>query len=435
MTAWLVWTAFASALIAVAAVTLERAIAFVGGRRRVVWIGAMAAVVVVPLALALRVAPPDSDGATLGAGTMNASGRYGPMTALTASDERRAGFAQPFISTMNGRADRWLGLGWITASLVLLVSFGRSVLGLRRQRARWRLETTEMGRVLVSPDVGPAVVGFFRPQVVVPTWALSVGRTTRELMLRHEREHIRAGDMLLLLAGELARIAFPWNAALWWIDRRLRLAIELDCDARVIRAVGSAHAYGSLLLSVSERRASPLSLATPLSEPNSTLEARINAMTSSRPRRPLLSALPLAAITLAVLTMVAWAPQPAPLRAQATVPKPLRGNGAPPYPDSLRAAGIEGHADITFTVDARGIPDTSTLRVLESSHDLFARSIRTTMSRWRFDSAGSVRLLFRFLSPTTVERERAGLQPAPRFAANAVPGWTVYISSKGPGAQ
>ena len=140
--------------------------------------------------------------------------------------------------------------------------------------------------MLVSPAVGPAVVGALAPRVVIPQWALSLDAPARALMLRHEREHIRARDPLLLLGGALATTFAPWNAALWLIVRRLRLAIEIDCDQRVLRASAQRREYGELLLTVGARQSAPLPFATSLAERRPFLERRIRAMTTTSPRYP-----------------------------------------------------------------------------------------------------------------------------------------------------
>ena len=44
----------------------------------------------------------------------------------------------------------------------------------------------------------------------------------------------------------------PWSLALWWQLRRLSLAIETDCDNRVVGALGNAPAYGELLFKVAQ---------------------------------------------------------------------------------------------------------------------------------------------------------------------------------------
>ena len=436
MTLWILWSVLVTSGLALAAAALDRAASYLGISHRAVWMGAIAVAIAFPLARALRSAPEAEATESL----CSAPYRPGGQEARAASSpvETDAAVTLARFADAGRRADRWIATAWITASVILLVLFLRALIALRRERASWPTEETELGPVLVSPDIGPAVVGFRRPRIVLPSWAVTIDRDTRALLLRHEHEHVRAHDMLVLLAGEIARIALPWNAALWWMERRLRLAIELDCDARVIRAAGGTHRYGSLLLAVAARNERAPSLATALSEPGSHLETRINAMTASRPRRPRLAAMSFATLAVAVVSMVAWAPQPAPLLTQAVSPrrpigpKPLPGNRAPRYPDSLRVARVDGHAIVSFSTDARGVPDTASVRIGESSHDLFVQSIRAVLPEWRFDSAGSVRLLFRFMTTDTEALERMGQAP-PRYV-NGIPAqWTVVIVTQPPG--
>src|SRR5262249_11905491 len=104
------------------------------------------------------------------------------------------------------------------------------------------------------------------------------------LVLRHEREHRVARDPYLLFAAALLVALLPWNLALWFAARRLRLAIEVDCDARVLQAHPSAERYGLLLLTVAPRQsAASVLFATMLSESTTHLERRILAMQSSLP--------------------------------------------------------------------------------------------------------------------------------------------------------
>ena len=51
---------------------------------------------------------------------------------------------------------------------------------------------------------------------------------------RHVLEASHGRDPLVLHAAALLALVTPWNLALWWLNRRLRLAVELDCDARVL---------------------------------------------------------------------------------------------------------------------------------------------------------------------------------------------------------
>jgi hypothetical protein len=167
--------------------------------------------------------------------------------------------------------------------------------------------------VLLSDRYGPAVLGLWRPCVVVPAWLLEVPAAERALVLRHEREHAAAGDGWLLFLSAATLAAMPWNPLLWWQHRRLRLAVEIDCDARVLAAGASRRVYGEALLRTA---GSPASILTPAwGEPKSNLERRILAMTATRPRhRAFLSAIAGAAALCATLAAceVAGGPTAAP---------------------------------------------------------------------------------------------------------------------------
>jgi hypothetical protein len=78
----------------------------------------------------------------------------------------------------------------------------------------------------------------------------------------------------------------PWNPAIWWAMRRLRLAVEIDCDRRLLARGVDPRQYASLLLAVGERiSATPFAWATALAGSRSSLETRVLAMSSSlRPR-------------------------------------------------------------------------------------------------------------------------------------------------------
>jgi TonB family protein len=68
---------------------------------------------------------------------------------------------------------------------------------------------------------------------------------------------------------------------------------------------------------------------------------------------------------------------------------PLADNPAPEYPESLRRMNIEGHVLVSFVVDTTGAPDPTSARVLGSSHELFARSVRAVLPRLHFLPARS----------------------------------------------
>src|SRR5690606_12921348 len=125
-------------------------------------------------------------------------------------------------------------------------------------------------------------------EVVVPAWVLTLDAASRSLVLRHELEHLRAGDAALQHFTRLLVALVPWNPALWYIERRLRGAIEVDCDRRVLGAMRSSRRqYGALLLHVAGRAGSATHVLPALSESYSLLARRITAMTHPPRRSPI----------------------------------------------------------------------------------------------------------------------------------------------------
>ncbi len=106
--------------------------------------------------------------------------------------------------------------------------------------------------VVVTEALGPATVGLWRTSVLLPRWVLGLPETQRQYVVRHEEEHRKKHDGHLIFVASLLLIAVPWNIALWWQVRRLSIAVEMDCDSRVVRALGDASAYGSLLLQIAQ---------------------------------------------------------------------------------------------------------------------------------------------------------------------------------------
>ena len=158
--------------------------------------------------------------------------------------------------------------------------------------------------------MGPAVIGILRYRIVLPKWVLDLTDAERDLVLVHEREHATVGDPSLLFAATILVALSPWNVALWWMARRLRFAMELDCDARVLRVRPDRAAYGALLLAVNERTYSGAMPIVALAEPVSLTERRIAAITSLLPRFVLARATGAGFVALVLTAGSCVAPRP-----------------------------------------------------------------------------------------------------------------------------
>lgn len=237
--------------------------------RRALWAAAILSALLLPV-VALLLPPLPS-----GRGVAVAIGPIRPImdvqgTPLGAAVLDSAG--RPELGTL-------LAVGWGVGSLLLLCVLASGILWTRRNRRTWRPRTVDGMQVLVSRAVGPAVVGLRRARIVVPEWVPELPEADRRLILAHEAEHVRARDPALLVAGFVAAALVPWNPGLWWGLRRLRDAVETDCDARVLaRGLGAPARYARLLLEAGARAAGVVPVGAGFGERPSSLERRIRAM-------------------------------------------------------------------------------------------------------------------------------------------------------------
>lgn len=280
---WLLYASALGAMIVVMALLIERAARLVNRPGRWVWLAAIVATVAVPIVLSLRT----------------------PVIRETRANSRdvasgSARRAEPL------NLDTPLLLLWSLGSLLIAGRVVGAAMALRRRRKSWLPANLDGKSVLLSDELGPAVIGWRDLTTVIPRWAFTFDEPSRALMLEHEAEHARSGDPYLRSAALLALIVMPWNPAIWWATRRLRLAIEIDCDRRVLARGADPRLYASLLLAVGERMsATPFAWATALGGSRSSLETRIIAMTSQiTPRRRRLA---VASASVAVIGIIAIA--------------------------------------------------------------------------------------------------------------------------------
>jgi len=91
----------------------------------------------------------------------------------------------------------------------------------------------------------------------------------------------------------------PWNLPLWWQLRRLRFAVEIDCDARVLRRGYDVSRYGETLIAVGERQSATIAMVAAMSEPRSLLEQRICNMLRKKTKYAHATAVALACLGIA----------------------------------------------------------------------------------------------------------------------------------------
>jgi hypothetical protein len=107
------------------------------------------------------------------------------------------------------------------------------------------------GRVSV-----PAVIGFFKPLIVIPAWALrELPSEELNIILLHESAHLRRWDDWTNLLQKVVRAIFFFHPAVWWIESRLSLEREMACDDQVLAKTGNPRGYAQCLISLLEKSA------------------------------------------------------------------------------------------------------------------------------------------------------------------------------------
>lgn len=312
---WMLAATALGLLSGIAAISLERALRLMDRQGRGVWLIALAVTCFWPIVASVLRHPPEQS-----ASVRVIPGAGSGLTRLDATIADR-----PSLRTQLARLDAPLLVLWGIASSLLLLRALVAVLALRRLARGADRRTVDGQDVLISRGVGPAAFGVVRPRIVLPAWSLELDSSMRELVMRHELEHVSAADPTVLTLAWLLTALMPWNAGLWWIARRLRTATELDCDRRVVRRGADTRSYAHLLLLIAQRQGQA-TFASMIAGSPSTLHERIAAMHSTRPARPLLR---VAAFLVVALLAGAVAASPAMARELASVSERLRGTHSP----------------------------------------------------------------------------------------------------------
>jgi TonB family protein len=426
---WMLYAALVGILVSVAATALDRAAVARQRPTRMIWAAALALSIAWPVGRGIARMTPERATPV----------RLMPFTITVQSP------AMTSRATALSRAaiDRALLFGWCGMSALLILRLLRGLNTLRRTSTTWKPAEVDGTAVRLSSNVGPAVVGLRSMDVVLPEWILSLDQPLRAIVLRHEEEHRSARDPYLLFGAALAVALMPWNLALWFEAKRLRLAIELDCDARVLRAHPSTERYGLLMLTIAQRRSvAPTLFAPMLTEPTTQLERRIIAMRTGTRRLARVTVYGGSVIALGVLAFACslqsdTSTGPKPARPQRVtdnqnffefqvekVAELAPGNAAPRYPDMLRSANIEGEVLAQFVVDTTGHVDMSSLKVLKTTHDLFTNSVKQSLPTIKFSPAlvggRKVKQLVQMTFPFTLS-QGASIGPAVQLNPNNKP--------------
>lgn len=298
--------------------------------------------------------------------------------------------------------------------------------------------------LLVSNRIeSPVSCGLFRPRIVLPVQAIEWQESTMTDVLLHELSHIKRLDWLTNLMANVIACLFWFNPLVWLAVKRLRDESENCCDTAVINSGRSDTDYAESLLGVAtsciharrhqqhhplntrtNRNSHPL-LQTMLDQ--NTLKSRIsrvleeNKMNASDIRKEVRTtaviALVLSSALLGMLgasQMLYAQQQPAP--AARTIDEEILplNTVQPMYPTAAAEAGVEGWAQVSFTVSADGTVAEDSISVVDAEpSDIFNNNAIAATKQFLFSPrivAGqpvdvpNVQYVFRFYMSEASER-------------------------------
>jgi bla regulator protein blaR1 len=178
----------------------------------------------------------------------------------------------PAAVTLPANWALYLFAAWATIAAVGLARVAAGLWNVRQIRKSSRVvESNELDPVLqatltefhssrkvvlcASDDLHvPTAIGFFKPAVIVPAWALSeLSPAELNTILLHELAHLRRWDDWTNLAQKLLRAVFFFHPAVVWVENRLSLEREMACDDLVLAQTSNPRAYAQCLVSLAEK--------------------------------------------------------------------------------------------------------------------------------------------------------------------------------------
>ena len=212
-------------------------------------------------------------------GTASAHENREPRLTFAASNSASAVASGEATHSESPAAISAAGRGWLAAivSFWMLGTFLfllRPILGLRHIRRLsksadfavpdWmttscerfvvNLRLRKTVRIALSEYIAvPAVIGIFRPLVLLPTAALN-SMTTDQLnaIIAHELAHVRRRDNLVNLLQLFAEAILFFHPVMWWVSTRIRRERENCCDDIAVTLTGDRHQYLESLLAIEQ---------------------------------------------------------------------------------------------------------------------------------------------------------------------------------------
>ncbi|MGZ5475460.1 MAG: TPR end-of-group domain-containing protein [Thermoanaerobaculia bacterium] len=210
-----------------------------------------------------------------------------------------------FIDTVKGSWQGFILIGFVAASMALLLRMIAGVIGVgivaRRSveitddaalreldQARGHLRLERDVRLLRSESVSvPVVWGLLKPILLLPSESKEWPIERLRVVLLHELAHVKRCDGVTLLVTKAAVAVFWFHPLMWTLERIARTECERACDDLVLAAGTRPSDYAEHLLSIAKAlpRVDPFRSVTLAMSRRSQLEGRLLSILQPHARR------------------------------------------------------------------------------------------------------------------------------------------------------
>lgn len=279
-------------------------------------------------------------------------------------------------------------LGWLIGVVLMAVLLTRQQRRFVRSLGSLQAIAHGIYRASAASAV-PALIGALPPRIVVPAaFEQCYSPLQQDLIMLHERTHMRCGDAQVNALIAALRCLFWFNPLLHYAAVRIRIDQELACDAMVLRQRPDARRpYAEAMLNTQLADTGlPVGCQWQSSHP---LKERIYMMTTplpSRLRRRIGNVL--IAAVLGTTVALAWASQ-SPIPATTGIADreaAFAQVSPPPYPERALRDGISGNVMLSIVIGSDGKPNTINI-VQSQPPGVFDAVASAAAAKWTFEPA------------------------------------------------
>lgn len=231
---------------------------------------------------------------------------------------------------------------------------------------------------ITSPFIG----GIIRPYLVLPAgFTQDLNPQQRRLVLEHELQHLKQGDLRWNLLAQLLLIAFWFNPLAWMAFGHFRVAQEMSCDESVLAKQDKTTRvlYAKAMLSCAEHNTRPY-LNIVSYGVKREMKSRLQHIQTMRPSS-LGKSLSMIAACLLTLTTMQFA-----IAGQEKGTDDIRPvhRVEPLYPTQAAEEGIEGSVVVKLDIETDG--SVSNVKVVDAQPKrVFDRQTKIAVRQWRWE--------------------------------------------------